>query len=283
MAGDKDKEPGGSNITISEKSTGKVIDALVDAFSPLTEGLGALGDRVRVYRAVTLIKILQRAKKIAQEEGHKLELPPPKFLIPYMEAASLEDESDAALQEKWAKLLAGAGHSPDSVSYFARAVLAELSPEEARLLDRLVQTCRVLEYDTFNAYVSDVRSKLTAAIKVIDSVIELLEADKLNGDQARQQMVKALRDLQGVEIVGLAINTKSKAFQSCNGYVSVSSSSFAAEYHHFLILEGRRIVDVGDFSPDNFLASNVLAIRHVSFTKLGCELVRKICASHRPS
>ena len=277
MAGDKDKKPGGVNITISERSTEKVIDALLDAFSPITQGLGTLGDRVRVYRTVTLIRILQRAKKIAEEEGHKLELPPPKFLVPYMEAASLEDESEAGLQEKWAKLLAGAGQTPDSLSYFARAVLAELSPEEARLLDQLVQTCRVLEYDTFKAYVSNVRSKLTAAAKVIDEVVGLLDAGKLDGDQARQQMLKPLGDVQGVEVVGLAINTKSRAFESQNGYVSFSSPKFSEQYHQFLILEGRRIVDVGDFAPDNFLASNVVAIQHVSFTKLGWELVRKIC------
>jgi len=277
MAGEQDKKRDtGANITISEKSTEKVVDALLDAFSPITQGLGALGDRIHVYRAVTLIGILRRAKKIANEEGHRLDLPPPKFLIPYLEAASLEDETDAGLQEKWARLLAGAGQTPDSLSYFARAVLAELSPEEARLLDNLVRTCRVLEHETFGAYLTDGRTKLAGAAKLIDDSVELLDAGKLEGEQAHQQMLLAFKDLQGVEVVGFAINTKSKAFQSRNGYVSFSSPAFSEQYHHFLILEGRRIIDIADFAPENFLASSVVAIQHVSFTKLGFELVRKI-------
>ncbi len=271
----------GVNITISERSTERVIDALLDAFSPITHGLGSLGDRIRVYRAVTLIKTLKRAKEIAHDNGYRLELPPPKFLIPYLEAASLEEECDADLQEKWARLLANAGAKPDSLSYYARAVLSELSAEEASLLDRLVQDCCVLKYDNSGAYLKDIGVKLKKAADAIDESVRRLESGELTGERAHRLMINAFEGVTALEVVGFAINTKSDAFQKPHGYASFSSPRFGDEYERILILEGRRIIDAGDFHPPNVLTSNVLSIRHVSFTKLGFGVVRKLYKHER--
>jgi hypothetical protein len=103
------------NITVSEETTakavaiaGRVVDAVLDTFSPVTKGLGAVGDsidlyrqRIKIYKEAAVTATLKRVKQIASKENIRLELPPPKFMVPYLESASLEDEDDVSLREKW--------------------------------------------------------------------------------------------------------------------------------------------------------------------------------------
>jgi len=217
-----------------------------------------------------------RRRKSSNYSDRLLELPPPKFLVPYLEAASLEEEGDAALQEKWARLLANAGAKPDSLCYFARTVLGELSAVEGVLLDQLVQKCQVLTYASFQDYIIDRQVKLTTIAKAMDATIKKLDAGELARDPAQREMVGSFEGMLGLQVVGWAINTKSNLFSKPDGYVSFNSREFADSYDQFLILEGRRLIDSVHFRPRDFFGSPVLSIEHVSFTKLGFGVARKL-------
>jgi hypothetical protein len=77
-------------VEIKVEGTKAISTALVEMFSPVTNLLGTVGDRVRVYRELSLLRSLKRARAIAAEEGLSLKEPPLKFLVPYLEDCSLE-------------------------------------------------------------------------------------------------------------------------------------------------------------------------------------------------
>jgi hypothetical protein len=119
------------------EGTKELSKVLVDVLSPASEVLGSLGDKVRVYRQVSLLRSLNKAKAIAENEGLKLVEPSLKFLVPYLEDCSLEDPEDEALIEMWARLLVDASTTPKSEHNLFIRVLRELTGNEARLFHYL--------------------------------------------------------------------------------------------------------------------------------------------------
>ncbi|MGD1098638.1 MAG: Abi-alpha family protein [Bryobacteraceae bacterium] len=92
-------------------------------------------DQVRVYRYGRQLKLLEKAERMAQEAGCTPQAVPPKILFPLLEGASFEDDEE--LHTMWAALLANAA-SPENagkveVSFIA--ILKQISPEEAQLLN----------------------------------------------------------------------------------------------------------------------------------------------------
>ncbi|MGJ3231553.1 MAG: hypothetical protein ACFE0P_07125 [Oceanicaulis sp.] len=122
---------------ISERSVDKLIDAVVDTFSPASETLGALGDGVRLARVEIAARITRRAKEIGDANGLKLAAPPLKFLAPFYERASIEDEGGAEIEEMWANLLVSAASDYASVKVGYVNILASLSRDEANLMKTL--------------------------------------------------------------------------------------------------------------------------------------------------
>jgi len=133
-------------ISLNVPGTEELSRALADAFSPISETLGAIGDRIRVYRHVSLIRCLEKAEQIAKAEGISLNEPPLKFLVPYLEDCSLEDPNDEDLIEMWAKLLTSACSDPKARHAFFVRVLREISSAEASLLKRVVSISSHAEY-----------------------------------------------------------------------------------------------------------------------------------------
>ena len=69
-----------------------LVSFLSSVGAPLVEA-GELGrDYLRLLRINTVFKILRRSKQLAEELGIKAKPLPPKFLVPYLEKCSLEDE-----------------------------------------------------------------------------------------------------------------------------------------------------------------------------------------------
>src|SRR5581483_8633125 len=60
---------------------------------------------------------------------------PGRLLLPILEKGSLEEDGD--LQQRWAALLANSAAQPENVLPAFVSILAELSPVEAALLERL--------------------------------------------------------------------------------------------------------------------------------------------------
>ena len=124
---------------IEGRSVDKLIDAVVDTFSPATEFAGLLGDAVRLARVEVAANITKRAKKIAKDHGIKLTAPPLKFLVPFYEKSSLEEE--LSLHDLWAELLvsASSGENVNTNRYIG--IISELSSEHLLALEKVVGIC----------------------------------------------------------------------------------------------------------------------------------------------
>jgi abortive infection alpha-like protein len=114
----------------------KAADLLHRLAAPAFDHFGAIfADKVLPYRAKNLVATLRKTERILREAGLPANAVPTRLLLPIMEASSIEDNE--TLQEMWAGLLATASHETDSVSPSFVETLKQLTPDEARYLQRL--------------------------------------------------------------------------------------------------------------------------------------------------
>ena len=121
---------------IPKESVGRTLDALVDIIRPFTESRGLKADQIRLQRTEVAYQIAKIAKETAELERLILNPPPSKFLVPFLEHASLEDQ-DIDLHPRWSALLLSA-----STNYHARHLtfidlLSRLSSQELLLLEEV--------------------------------------------------------------------------------------------------------------------------------------------------
>jgi hypothetical protein len=135
------KAPAGLNVnvTIPEDVTRDTVGFARRILGPLAELADLFGDKVRLLRYKSAVKTLNRAAEIAKEGGFKPEEIPIKFLIPFIEDCSLEQE-DSPLIEQWASLLASASKGFDPLHVAIKDVLKNISSKEAQLLETLGST-----------------------------------------------------------------------------------------------------------------------------------------------
>ncbi|HEV2133390.1 MAG TPA: Abi-alpha family protein [Terracidiphilus sp.] len=118
------------------KITGNVTDLLHRLGAPSATQIGLmLGDELRDYRVKRWIKVAKRTQARLHKLGLSVNTVPPKLLVPIIDNCSLED--DESLQELWAGLLATASQQADVVSRSFIETLKQLTPEEARYMDKL--------------------------------------------------------------------------------------------------------------------------------------------------
>ncbi len=107
----------------------------------IEQGMGIVEDKLRFIRFEKQIKLFFRANEILEKRGLRVptEFIPQKFMLPLLEAATLE--TDNTLQEKWACLLANAADASSAVtmkrSYIS--ILENLTAFECTLLDSLAK------------------------------------------------------------------------------------------------------------------------------------------------
>jgi hypothetical protein len=123
---------------------------LTQAFGRVLGGpaseLGAyIADKVRALRYKSLLRIVENAEKQAKEKDLQLKMPPIKFFVPFCESASLEDEADVtsgSLSDLWTNLLLSASTQYDPRHLMFLRVLKELTANEARFMDLIVNHSR---------------------------------------------------------------------------------------------------------------------------------------------
>jgi hypothetical protein len=119
----------------------KAADLLHKLAGPAFEEFGAmLGDRVRVYRLKNLVQVLEKTKEILRDAGLPATEVPPRLLLPIIEHSSIEDEE--SLQLLWAGLLATSSQEKNTVSPSFIDTLKQLTPDEARHFEHVIQTIR---------------------------------------------------------------------------------------------------------------------------------------------
>lgn len=118
---------------IPAQSSGRLVDALTDIIRPFSERRGLKADQVRLQREEVLIEIARRARHRLEIGNQPINPLPNKFLVPFLEKASLE-ELDSVLLDRWADLLASCSADPASAHPRFVQILSELNAEEAQLL-----------------------------------------------------------------------------------------------------------------------------------------------------
>jgi hypothetical protein len=118
-----------------------VTDIMKSLLGPSAAEIGfAWRDSFRVWRVKRSVRLLQDAQQFASAAGLQLKAVAPRLLFPILESASLQDDED--LQARWAALLANAATSPNSVHPSFIEILRQLTPDDARLLDKLSDYCK---------------------------------------------------------------------------------------------------------------------------------------------
>jgi hypothetical protein len=95
------------------------------------------------HRINNVGRLVETAAMSLTASGIEANPVPGRVLFPILERGSLED--DETLQAAWAALLASASASPDEILPAFAHILAELSPDEARLLNRIYRVHEVAE------------------------------------------------------------------------------------------------------------------------------------------
>lgn len=117
-----------------EKGTRELRSLVKTFLEPIAKEKGELkADKIRFERTVQAVKMMEKADRLLQKAKVKHRKLNPKIVFPLLEYSSLE--SDDFLTDKWAGLLASSV-AGDPVHISFPKILAELTPGEAKLLDR---------------------------------------------------------------------------------------------------------------------------------------------------
>lgn len=135
---DEPSSPVSIRAEIPEDSSRRIVDAVIDLFSPVTEIAGALGDRVRAYRTESALRVFRRAKILAEENDLRLSAPPLKFLLPFIEKCSMEDDTPS-LPEMWARLLVSASSEFKPEMIIFADIISKITSVEARILRSIAE------------------------------------------------------------------------------------------------------------------------------------------------
>jgi hypothetical protein len=131
--------PRGLNVTVPADVTRDTANFVKRILGPLAEIGNLFSEKVRFLRWKSAAKTLNRAAEIVKEMGISPREIPIKFLVPFIEDASLEEE-ESLLIEQWASLLASASEGFASLHVAIKDVLKNISSKEAMLIERLGAT-----------------------------------------------------------------------------------------------------------------------------------------------
>jgi hypothetical protein len=121
---------------VPKESMGRALDALMDIIRPFTEARGLKADNIRLQRAEIAYKIAAKTRETAELEQLEIKPPPVKFLIPFLEKCSLEDQ-DEELHSRWSTLLTSATTHYESRHLTYVDILTRLSSQELLLLEEV--------------------------------------------------------------------------------------------------------------------------------------------------
>jgi hypothetical protein len=132
--------------TIPEDVTRAKAGAWLDLISPLTEWAGLRGDKLRHKREVlrlqredTLAEIAHRARRRLPRDLTTISPVPLKFIVPFLEQASLEDP-ESVLVDLWANLLVSASKEFGTHHIHFVSIISRISPSQGQILKEIIGT-----------------------------------------------------------------------------------------------------------------------------------------------
>jgi len=123
-------------IDVPADVTRGAVGFLQRVLGPIAEASDFFSDKIRYYRFRSAIKTIERAKVITDQSGIRPQQIPLKFLVPFLEECSYEEE-DSALAEQWARLLADASKGYSPLHMAIKDILKNISAAEARMIEQL--------------------------------------------------------------------------------------------------------------------------------------------------
>jgi hypothetical protein len=121
---------------LTAASVGKALAPLLGGVGKEVGGLVA--DQIRYLRWKNAIKIIDKAARIAKNNRIDPKQVPLKFIVPFLEGASLEgEEKDDSVSDMWASLLASAVTKYESRYTIYIDLLKKLSTDDAQCLSNL--------------------------------------------------------------------------------------------------------------------------------------------------
>jgi len=272
------------SIVVSEKTTEKIADVVVDIFKPVSQALGMLGDWVENRRGEQqAIRTLRRAQKIAEEHGKTLEEPPPKFLIPYLHGASLEDPADVDIRDKWATLLVNAGARPDSIAFYAASFLEKISSDEVAFLNNFVERSQVLSFATFEDFINSFSTDYNCCVELATRGAGFVRLGRLHTDRAVSAVLEQFQPYSRVYVASVNLSDHSLPASSRKPSVFWSDPTLSSSV--FLMLDTRNIftrlhINTPDRHPASSDGNNYAGISFLTLTELGFDLIKKIYSAN---
>lgn len=174
---------------IPASSVGRLVEAFTDIFRPFTEARGLKADQIRLQREDVLIEIGKRARERSNIEGAEIKPVPLKFLVPFLEKASLES-LEGELIDRWSNLLLQASLEFGEELLVFIDILSKIGPREVDYLNALF--CKINQDDSqllwgheFNSNVFEIpdliRSYVATSVQRRDepfSVQEVWDSDR---------------------------------------------------------------------------------------------------------
>lgn len=121
------------SLVVPEDVTREAMGFMQRVLGPVAEIGEFCSDKVRFYRWKSAVRTIEKANEIAQDRNIKPQQVPIKFLVPFLEHCSLEDE-ESELTEEWAKLLVSASIEFKEKHLIYSGILSRLGPTEAKVL-----------------------------------------------------------------------------------------------------------------------------------------------------
>ena len=122
--------------TTSVKFTEKMLDFISKILgNPIEEAAGIIGDKLQYIRWQRQVRMVDEVNKILISKGlDKTRTIPPKFALPMLEQASLEEDDD--LQDIWCKLIANSldPNFDSEIRYAFIEIIKSLTSLDAKIL-----------------------------------------------------------------------------------------------------------------------------------------------------
>ncbi len=141
-----------------EKGTKEIRQLAYDFLAPSVREAGQLvADRIRFNRISYTIEAMKKAISMVKDANLNLKPVDLKTFMPLIEFCSFEE--DPGMVDKWAGLLASAASGGIVLPSFTR-ILAELSPDEARILDYIFINRKKYEVSYYVVNKNDLKNSI---------------------------------------------------------------------------------------------------------------------------
>jgi len=170
------------SVTDLAKAGAELAETVRKLIAPFLEPVSSeaglyVAEKIRFVRFQNSLRVLEQASQLLANYGINPKAVNLKLLVPILEGAGLEDNDD--LIEKWSGLLASAASGGEVLPAFAR-ILAELGPDEAKILDHIADHSKRLEVMAGEGYAIDLKTlRRYTSLSIEESGIRMLNLDRL--------------------------------------------------------------------------------------------------------